>query len=126
MTDYTELVKSLRIYANDETDEIRAKAADAIEVLQKQLLDSEVDNINLTGWLAEEHAKHLWVSCDERLPEMGEIVLLFDGKDVGDGFLFMYNFNKNEPIWSTPFADLETENISHWMPLPEPPEESES
>ena len=33
-----ELIKELRIYANDETDEIRFKAADAIEELQDALL----------------------------------------------------------------------------------------
>ena len=33
------------------------RAADAIEELQKELQKSEEDNVNLTGWLAEEHAK---------------------------------------------------------------------
>lgn len=35
---YEELVKNLRIYANDETDELRFDAADAIEGLQDALL----------------------------------------------------------------------------------------
>lgn len=33
-------------------------AADAIEELNKKYLQAEADNINLTGWLAEETAKH--------------------------------------------------------------------
>lgn len=77
MANYEELVKSLRICAEGEhcdkcgkwevkenggrnacEEAICTDAADAIEELQKQLQKSEVDNINLTGWLAEEHANN--------------------------------------------------------------------
>ena len=34
------------------------EAADAIEELSKKYLASEVDNTNLTGWLAEEHVRN--------------------------------------------------------------------
>ena len=37
-------------------EQLLTRAADAIEELQKQLQEEKVDNVNLTGWLAEEHA----------------------------------------------------------------------
>lgn len=77
---YDELIKQLRSAANPKREFdnelfLEDIAADAIEDLQKQLQKSEVDNINLTGWLAEEHAKHLWIPVTERLPESGVHVL---------------------------------------------------
>ena len=106
---YEKLVKSLRNCVADENgccfrcqedcngpcqENLMTEAADAIENLQKQLQKSEVDNINLTGWLAEEHAKaedfenrlnlwrqdkiRRWISVTERLPdENGKYLTVF-------------------------------------------------
>lgn len=121
-------------------DRLALQAADAIEDLQKQLQKSEVDNINLTGWLAEEHAKQCphyirnvhdrgddslcdkwmcevkslqkWIPVTERLPEKHEWVL------VKSKFVKMRtDFINNDGHWYT------TPGVTHWMPLPEPPEE---
>ena len=67
---YSELVKDLRYCADMNTycssckyfdanceQKLIAKAADAIEELQKQLQKSEADNVNLTGWLAKEETE---------------------------------------------------------------------
>ena len=43
---YDELVKELRIYANDETDEIRFKAADAIECIIKEGIEKGMNKFN--------------------------------------------------------------------------------
>lgn len=73
-TEYDELIKALRTCSdqskwcedcvyyekcckNKEHFFVEEQAADAIEELQKQLREEKVDNVNLTGWLAEEHAK---------------------------------------------------------------------
>ena len=56
--DYNELVRKLRSHNGWALNETLDQAADAIEELQKQLQKSEADNVNLTGWLAEEHAKN--------------------------------------------------------------------
>ena len=85
-------------------------AADAIEELQKQLREEKVDNVNLTGWLAEEHAKHLWIPVTERLPREQETVLIW-GKQ---GVILLDWRHDNK--WSC-FRD-----VTHWMPLPKPPE----
>lgn len=68
---HEELVKRLRNAAqwSDQglviTPNLLLDAADAIEELSKKYLSSEADNTNLTGWLAEEHAKHLWIPVTE-------------------------------------------------------------
>lgn len=82
------------------------EAADAIELLQKT-------------------QQPRWIPVSERLPELGDIVLLTDGMDVGDGYLTHYDFDKSEAMFSSPFADLESKDITHWMPLPTPPKGEE-
>ena len=136
---YDELIKRLRITCvgcklwdgykcclkGKCSEQKRLQAADAIEELQKQLQKSEVDNINLTGWLAEEHAKHLWIPVTERLPKENGFYLCSCkhkhpggvAMDEGLSIVQMYKgkWNLNE-IYA----------VTHWMPLPEPPKDGDS
>lgn len=124
---YDELRGNLMAHAthfsvHDETSLLLLKAADSIEELQKAL-DAVNDAHNEgydVGYLAgRRDYEPKWIPVTERFPELGEVVLLTDGKDTGDGYLAIC------PLWSTPFVDLETENITHWMPLPQPPKDDE-
>jgi len=150
---YEELLKKLR-HCNDEIfcskcdytwdcegeKTIIGEAADAIEELQKQLREEKVANVNLTGWLAEEHANKCphyirniqyigngslcdkweckiaslpkWIPVTERLPEQWKRVLTYqedygvtENNICGDGINWRIGYH-----------------ITHWMPLPEPPE----
>jgi len=62
-----------------------------------------------------------WIKCSERLPKKGESVgYTFDGKnirhDVGyPGFNGAWE-SENSAGWY-----VTEKNITHWMPLPEPP-----
>lgn len=74
-----------------------------------------------------------WINVEDRLPELEQSVLLFDDwltvdkenrKDIRIGYLSEIRTSKsingiiNKLEWSgTEFAF----NITHWMPLPEPP-----
>lgn len=63
-----------------------------------------------------------WISVDERLPEFGSRVQVFDGRSVDIG-----NYADKDEIypsgfWNDGFGSI-YEDITHWMPLPEPPKE---
>lgn len=63
-----------------------------------------------------------WISVKDRLPKPGERILLSSKKFVGEGWIngTLNKFFRYDGIeWSKIFI----ENITHWMPLPEPPEE---
>lgn len=64
------------------------------------------------------HEKGVWISVDERLPESLQRVLAINTR--GDMFTSVYiSFSTGKNAWSTPYSYLG--DITHWMPLPEPP-----
>jgi hypothetical protein len=94
------------------------QAADAIEELSKRV-DESIPKDDAEIIIAEV-AKPRWIPVTERLPEAesGDIskpVLVTDGDCMAIAEWF--NFEMCEPYWSyTGMGD-----ITHWMPLPEPP-----
>lgn len=68
LKDSVEEYEKLQQYA-DLYEDLTEKSQKVATELKQQLQKSEEDNVNLTGWLAEEHAKHLWIPVTERLPE---------------------------------------------------------
>ena len=123
MADYTELVKMLRTCSERDScvgwdkgcpylgtglcDDKAVQAADAIEELQGQI----------DGWIEPERKALIkslprWIPVTERLPENRKWVL------VCSKFVKMKtDFISNDGKWHT------TPGVTHWMPLPEPPEE---
>lgn len=75
-----------------------------------------------------------WISCSERMPEMGErqcYVLAADFKNnyppnIPNTQVGVYGdwFNDGNPTWDDGDGeDLYLKEVTHWMPLPEPPQE---
>lgn len=62
-----------------------------------------------------------WISCSERMPDDGQhVIILCDGAFVlyaqyRDGEFFDVVRNGEE------FFETQSRNVTHWMPLPEPP-----
>ena len=125
---YDELLADLRgwgrvcVSYEGSIDELLDKAADAIDKLQSQLREEKYYNVNLTGWMTEEHAKNLWIPVSERLPGPGEVVLVY-GKRGG---IYTAEHNRNG-CWPGSFWKLNSKSHhcepTHWMPLPEPPKD---
>lgn len=78
--------------------------------------------------------KNGWISCSERMPEMGErqcYVLAADFKNnyppnIPNTQVGVYGdwFNDGNPTWDDGDGeDLYLKEVTHWMPLPEPPQE---
>ena len=65
-----------------------------------------------------------WIPVTERLPEMDDLVLTWNGCDMGMHIWDNKNrkFVKLDSIGS---AFIEVRFVTHWMPLPEPPKEVE-
>ena len=59
-----------------------------------------------------------WISVDERLPESGETVLVWNYGEHGFAWL---NFTANGTAY---FSSKDDKNfqVTHWMKLPKPPE----
>ena len=75
-----------------------------------------------------------WISCSDRMPEMGErqyYVLAADFKNnyppsIPNTQVGVYGdwFNDGNPTWDDGNGeDLHLKEVTHWMPLPEPPKE---
>nr|WP_161539227.1 ead/Ea22-like family protein [Escherichia albertii] len=75
-----------------------------------------------------------WISCSERMPEMGKrqcYVLAADFKNnyppnIPNTQVGVYGdwFNDGNPTWDDGDGeDLYLKEVTHWMPLPEPPQE---
>ena len=58
-----------------------------------------------------------WISVKDELPAIGEPVLIFD--DASD---MMFGFMSSDGYWLETGSELPC-NVTHWMPLPEPPKE---
>ena len=70
-----------------------------------------------------------WISVSDRLPEKDKNVILFDGNEI---FCGTYNgkFKENHS-WGNQCCDgicygwYEKNEVTHWMPLPQPPSNDE-
>lgn len=60
-----------------------------------------------------------WISVEDRLPDDFEWVLAVD-KDrcVGEAM-----FSSRDGSWDGPYGEYHLYGVTHWMPMPEPPEE---
>lgn len=126
---YEELVKKLREQAdyycchmgiNSPPAMMFIEAADAIEDLSKTL-DEEVE-INT----ALECNMPVWIPVTERLPEYCRNVIVTDGEYVSMGWLDNYRDRNGTVyiIWYAPNSSVNESHISHWMPLPKPPDQT--
>lgn len=123
---YDELVKRLRDAAKmsealavllphsegNATVKLYNEAADAIEEMSKRV-DESIPKDDAEIIIAEV-AKPRWIPVTERLPREMETVIVTDGKNVG------YSFCVNDYGTLDFYSPW---NITHWMPLPEPPKE---
>lgn len=58
-----------------------------------------------------------WISVDEKMPQQMSDVLVTDGNDVK---AMWWNGEKWDS-WAARYS-LDTDEVTHWQPLPEPPQ----
>ena len=81
---------------------------------------------------AAELLRYQWISVEERLPdkEGKYLVTVYDG--ITPDVLYFYKrypycnrgIRTDRPVWCDcdDYGDFEEESVTHWMPLPAPPE----
>ncbi len=133
---YDELVKMLRTCAlihgqcavcyyhgnpcNALTEIPLAQAADAIEELKKALdamNDAHNEGYDVGYWAGRRDYEPKWIPVTEALPERGCYVLVYE-----DGDIIMASYSNGEWLLRDMYEIIELKP-THWMPLPEPPEE---
>lgn len=81
---------------------------------------SRADEVNpqdmFEGWLANA-TQSKWISVEERLPETETSVLVCTER----GYIFLSWASNEDVFWF--YNEDEDDRVTHWQPLPEPPEE---
>ena len=123
---YDELIKRLRRWANSfcgccKHADKKQKACDDCAAVYGSLweaADAIEDLITALTASNEVIAKNKpkWIPVTERLPDENDVVLITDSINVGTGYL-IHGYG-----WISPFDDIDISHVSHWMPLPQPPE----
>lgn len=82
----------------------------------------EIYNEHIEKWLdvgtVDSAPVPKWISVKERLPEAGEDVIAY----LGEG-IFEICWMLKDGVWETRDSYLDTDAVTHWMPLPKPPKE---
>jgi len=76
---------------------------------------------NLEEYIAELEAAQRWIPVSERLPEAGHKVLVL----LTDGAISIDFIHGNDFLGNPDFYEYWVGDITHWMPLPQPPEVQE-
>ncbi len=81
-----------------------------------EMVERTIDKIITDGYFVSK-----WIPCSERMPENYKNVLLY-GKKIGilKGFFTAY---KDLYIADSGNTGVRKYAVTHWMPLPDPPEE---
>ena len=105
---HEELIRNLREPCPHENCILCQNAADAIEELICEVADEHNARLD-----AEERQR--WIPVAERLPEHTNLVLVRHQSETGSKFFGLDVFDG--------YGWVVCLNVTHWMPLPEPPRE---
>lgn len=95
--------------------------AEAILVFEGVLQDSFNPDVRDACYMAitalREQEQSRWISVKEKLPENHKEVLIYCGSYHEIGW-----YESDNKSWRSDFLGCCTDDVTHWMPLPEPPE----
>ncbi|HAN4286855.1 TPA: DUF551 domain-containing protein [Escherichia coli] len=125
---YFQLVEECEIPAGGSLVEYVDDMREKLEAAEKRIAELEAEPVSQTYKLNELSGNSPvtpdgWISCSERMPDDGQhVIILCDGAFVlyaqyRDGEFFDIVRNGEE------FFETQSRNVTHWMPLPEPPQE---
>ena len=110
-----EAIKHIITYAYYE-DDIPLQVATALDMAISALrAQQEQESKPLNGW----------ISVQDRLPEVGGYVVCIAKRNPFSRFMPMVaRIKKNG--WANPITEQYISEVTHWMPMPEPPEKEKT
>lgn len=103
-------------YYADLIERLSEEGDDCKIVLETSRMDLELMQIALAS-LEAEPVKNGWINCSEQMPEQFKTVLACT--KFGEIWTGTY-----DPHWDFYCDNIIVEGVTHWMPIPELPEES--
>ncbi|WP_423779426.1 ead/Ea22-like family protein [Escherichia coli] len=102
-----------------------------LEASEKRIAELEAEPVSQTNNLNELSGNYPvtpdgWISCSERMPDDKQYVWFFGesrgfaGRDTFEGY---YDWSRNKWWAVTDIGEEPASKVTHWMPLPEPPQE---
>ena len=85
---------------------------------QARCIENLTDKLNATN-----DALPRWISVEERLPEDSVKVLVYDALNLQERVMYAYADGSWWDERDRFYCNVEDGDITHWMPLPEPPKE---
>lgn len=61
-----------------------------------------------------------WISVKDKMPEFDEYVLIYAKGEIVRAFLYTTKYGN---FWSTCEDDIRHADVTHWMPMPQPPKD---
>ena len=107
--------------------DVREKLVEIVKSAAYHCLPSNTQDFHINMFVSDLLAHGVtvqeWISVKDRLPDVGSIVLVSDNET--DCHIWQYT-NYSERGVAIPWTDefgipCKMEEITHWMPLPEPP-----
>lgn len=113
-----EIKKGLKICGDAKCHDCRGCAYDGTTC------DNELNNDALAYIQQLEAQQPCWISVNDRLPERG-ITRCIIAIKLGNGLkgTLCARYNADLKSWSGWYNDRITSEVTHWMPLPQPPKE---
>jgi hypothetical protein len=93
------------------------------EPVKDEILDLVYSQNREREELKAPRASSGWIRVSDALPEMGEPVLVVEKRADGSCFLARRESVGDGWAWMTQFKVRSHEYVSHWLPIPELPEE---
>lgn len=98
----------------------------SLEAAEKRIAELEAEPVSQTCKLNEPSGNSPvtpggWISCSDRMPKGYADVLVTDGEHVE---VKWWDESGYWNSWTELISDILAHEITHWMPLPEPPQEA--